>query len=109
MPSDPRPKITAAILIALLVASLGIVTLNTDENEVGEAVDDVDDEAHDHSSHDHGAPIVVALLQENDDGNWSILGGVAHAYPDLVRVTVTATTATGTETDRKSTRLNSSH
>ena len=98
MTTTARPQIAAIVLIGLLVGSLGIITLNTDEKEVDEPVDDVNDEVHDHSSHDHGAPIVVALLQENDDGNWSILGGVAHAYPDLVRVTVTATTATGTET-----------
>ncbi|MGB0237053.1 MAG: YHYH protein [Poseidonia sp.] len=98
MTTTARPQIAAIVLIGLLVGSLGIITLNTDEKEVDEPVDDVNDEVHDHSSHDHGAPIVVALLQENDDGNWSILGGVAHAYPDLVQVTVTATTATGTET-----------
>ena len=98
MASTDRPQIAAIVLIGLLVGSLGIITLNTDEKEVDEPVDDVNDEVHDHSSHDHGAPIVVALLQENDDGNWSILGGVAHAYPDLVQVTVTATTATASET-----------
>ena len=98
MSAGPSPKIAAFLLIALLVGSLVLITTNPDENEVNEQVDENIEDVHDHSSHDHGAPIVVALMQENDDGNWSILGGVAHAYPDLVRVTVTATSATGTET-----------
>lgn len=98
MSTTARPKVAAALLIALLIGSLGIITMNADENEVEEPVDDVDEDVHDHSSHDHGAPIVVALLQENDNENWSVIGGVAHAYPDLVRVTVTAMAGDASET-----------
>ena len=98
MTTSVRPKVAAVLLIALLIGSLGIITMNSDDDEVNEPVDDVNEEVHDHSSHDHGAPIVVALLQENDDGNWSVLGGVAHAYPDLVRVSVTATSGTVSQT-----------
>ncbi len=98
MSTTARPKVAAALLIALLIGSLGIITMNADENEVEEPIDDVNEDVHDHSSHDHGAPIVVALLQENDNENWSLLGGVAHAYPDLVRVTVTAMAGDASET-----------
>tara|TARA_B100000900_G_scaffold46734_2_gene34752 strand:- start:4198 stop:6429 length:2232 start_codon:yes stop_codon:yes gene_type:complete len=98
MTTSVRPKVAAVLLIALLIGSLGIITMNSNDDEVNEPVDGVNEEVHDHSSHDHGAPIVVALLQENDDGNWSVLGGVAHAYPDLVRVSVTATSGTVSET-----------
>ena len=98
MTSTTRPKISAGVLVALLVVGLGIITMNADDDEVNEPVEDVTEEVHDHSSHDHGAPIVVALLQENENGNWSVLGGVAHAYPDLVRVTVNAVSGDASET-----------
>ncbi len=83
-------KIPAAVLVALLIGSLVVITSGVEKEvptEEGTTTDSsVDD--HDHADHDHGAPIVVALLEDDGLGNITLVGSAAHAYPDLLELRI---------------------
>jgi len=83
-------KVPAALLVALLVGSLVIITNGADEDEPTEegTTTDTTVDGHDHADHDHGAPLVVAMLDDDGLGNITLVGSAAHTYLDLLELRI---------------------